>query len=81
MKITITGDPEPEALGKACVRALHIMGMKCIVDIDCPARDQQHPAGAGWLEYGMSFKNVSGDRTLYVAMIQRHVGAEYEFHS
>ncbi len=34
----------------------------------------------GWLEYGIRIKFESGS-TLYIAMIQRHIDAEFEFHS
>lgn len=78
MKITITGDPEPEALGKACVRAFQIKGINCFAHIHCFERD----AKTGWLEYAIALRDVEdGPSNFRLGMIQRHVGAEYEFHS
>lgn len=77
MNITITGNPEPEALGKACVRAFQIMGMDSIARIHCFDRQK-----TGWLEYSLALsKPENQERIFHVGLVQRSVGAEYEFHS
>jgi len=76
MLICIYGEPEPEAFGKACQRAVAFNAAKGAVDIYCPERKAD-----GWLEYHLSFKNDDGRQHYLIAMIQREKEGAYEFHS
>lgn len=83
MKITLHGNAEPEAFGKACEKALEFAGPDCTIEITCRPR-----AGAsstreppGWLEYVINFMDGDEKPWYTLGMIQRGIGAEWEFHS
>ena len=73
---------ESEALQKALDRALyhqHVSKVTIYVSPRVPddAPDYNYPE---WLEYGLHFEYDTGGK-MFVGMIQRKRGAEYEFHS
>jgi hypothetical protein len=79
MKVTILGDtPDPEAVVAAFERVVRFAGTgdDCIAVINCSDRKPD-----GWLEYGISFVYPWGAQRFFIGMIQRKVGAEFEFHS
>lgn len=82
MKITLYGTAEPEALARAYERALRYGGPDCVIEITCRPRagasDRDPP---GWLEYVINFMSSENVSDYTIGMIQRSVGAEWEFHS
>ena len=73
---------ESEALQTALVRTLWHQNVKKVGIFINPrspddAHDYNHPE---WLEYGLKFEYETGGQ-MFVAMIQRKRGADYEFHS
>lgn len=81
MKIETFGDGgEHEAIGKACQRA-YSFAPECNAIIYIKPRSTGGSDPVGWLEYGILFRNTNGINQMYIGMIQRSPGAEYEFHS
>lgn len=75
-------EAEDEALGKALLRTLHHQHVQS-VDISVHPRvpaDAPEYKNPGWLEYGINFRYTTGGG-MFVMMIQRKIGADYEFHS
>lgn len=69
------GEPELEAFGEATKRLLRWNG-----EVTCDLYVRPRTAD-GWLEYGLDLKRSTGEREIYIAMIQRTPGAPWEFHS
>ena len=71
---------EPEFLAKVLHRAKSFVGVDRI-DIHCNQRaGKMRSDPEGWCEYILVIKFVSG-ASLTIGCIERHVGAEMEFHS
>ena len=73
---------ESEALQTALVRTLWHQNVRKVDIFVSPrvpedAPEWGHPE---WLEYGLKFEYETGGQ-MFVAMIQRKRGADYEFHS
>ena len=73
---------ESEALQTALVRTLwhqNVRKVDIFINPRSPddAPDYNHPE---WLEYGLKFEYETGGQ-MFVGMIQRKRGADYEFHS
>lgn len=68
-------DAEGEAVNAALTKANRYIPTADEIQIYCSLRSH-----TGWLEYGIQIKFENGS-TLYIAMIQRHIDAEFEFHS
>ena len=73
---------ESEALQTALVRTLwhqHVKKVDIFINPRVPddAPEWKRPE---WLEYGLKFEYETGGQ-MFVAMIQRKRGANYEFHS
>jgi hypothetical protein len=76
MHIDITGpEPEPEALAKAHERlAFWENAHRAEIHVRDRTKD-------GWLEYLLCLYRADASRIITIGMIQREVGAPYEFHS
>jgi hypothetical protein len=80
MKIEVLGTPEPEAFGKACQRMAQYSSTSDW-RLHCPDRSKGRGDPAGWLEYLMVQNREDNTTGIVIALIQREVGAEFEFHS
>ena len=69
-------EPDPEAMGKACAIAARWQG--CNATIYTSDR-----APNGWLEYGIDItrRDNENSRAIFIGLIQRTPGAEWESHS
>jgi hypothetical protein len=90
MNITIIDEgklAEPEALGRAVSHASRWHGAYTNTDHDADIYVSARSDGinsrepAGWLEYLIVLKRPDGERSMTIGMVQRSVGAEFEFHS
>jgi len=76
-------DSEPEAIGRALLKAnqyvptANLIRIHCALRVAADAPAYKHP---GWLEYGIQIHFDNGS-SLFVAMIQRTIDSEFEFHS
>lgn len=76
-------DGEPEAISRALLKANQYVQTASTIKIYCSTRvpadapAYKHP---GWLEYGIQIDFENGSK-LFVAMIQRTIDSEFEFHS
>lgn len=76
-------DAEAEAIAAALKKVTQYVPTADTIDIYCTPRVHadapayKHP---GWLEYPIHIYFSNGSR-LYLAMIQRRIDAEFEFHS
>ena len=68
-------DAEGEAVNAALTKANRYIPAADEIQIYCSLRSH-----TGWLEYGIQIKFENGSQ-LYLAMIQRRIDAEFEFHS
>mgnify|MGYP001186422859 CR=1 FL=1 len=77
MRIEIVNkiDAEAEAVSAALKKANRYIPTADEIQIYCSLRSH-----TGWLEYGIQIKFENGSQ-LYLAMIQRRIDAEFEFHS
>ena len=73
---------ESEALQTALVRTLWHQNVKKVDIFISPRSPDDAPDYnyTEWLEYGLKFEYETGGQ-MFVAMIQRKRGANYEFHS
>ena len=69
------GEPELEAFGEAAKRLLRWSN-----DITCDLHVTPRTAD-GWLEYGLDLKRATGEHQIFIGMIQRTPGEDWEFHS
>lgn len=89
MNITIIdegGCVEPEAISKAVMRANRFDGDGKTATIFVRGRAGNgagfhFPDPPGWLEYLIVIQHADGRPYMTIGMIQRSVGAEFEFHS
>ena len=76
-------DSEPEALAAALKKANQYEATADHILISCHARVPQdapaykHP---GWLEYSIFIQFSNGSK-LFLMMVQRNIGQQFEFHS
>ena len=76
-------DAEAEAVARALTKANQYVPTANLIQIFCAPRvaadapAYKHP---GWLEYGIQVRFDNGSK-LYLAMIQRNIDSEFEFHS
>lgn len=73
---------ESEALQTALVRTLWHQNVRKVDIFVSPRVPENAPEWKypEWLEYGLKFEYETGGQ-MFVAMIQRKRGADYEFHS
>ena len=72
-------DAEGEAIVAALTKANQYVPTAKRIDIYCAPR-RCNMGKSDWLEYGIQIEFDSGSK-LYLAMIQRGLDAEFEFHS
>ena len=68
--------PDPEAIAKACAIVARWSGCNAII-----YTAEREPSG--WPEYGIDItrRDNENSRAIYIALIQRTPGAEWESHS
>lgn len=69
-------EPEPEAMAKACALAARWLPTAMYCTVHTAERKPD-----GWLEYGLDICDADSKRLIYIGLIQRTVGAEWESHS